>query len=251
MQISETDLLLVIDEPVQMNDRRRDTTNAHRNVMPPGSTLRFRVKEPNGRFGSSWSIKTAPNSSDVYLSHREGARWIKTSFHESGQWHFSVTAAGQGLAPEVPAYFGVITDHSEIAPGLLHAMRITVARDELRPAWSEAVSSRDVTDIPTDRNFDAINLDIFLRNPGTPDALFEHAHVVGQLQTLDQGSVIVVARPMDFELPLRVALAPEIHEAISGARASGWDGTTTSRLIIIGHDQGEYLRQIEIALDPD
>ena len=92
----------------------------------------------------------------------------QTSFHESGQWHFAVTAAGQARAPEVPAYLGVITDHCEIAPGLLDAMRITVARDELRPAWSEAMSSREVFDIPTDTAFEAINL-IFPPESGCPE----------------------------------------------------------------------------------
>jgi len=80
-----------------------------REALPAASTVRFRVQHPDGRSGSSWSVETAKNHGDVYLCHREGARWIKTSLHESGQWQFAVTEEGQRLSPEVPPYLGVIT----------------------------------------------------------------------------------------------------------------------------------------------
>ena len=89
-------------------------------ALPAGSTVRFRVRGGSERFGSSWSITSARHSGDVYLSHREGARWIKTSFHESGQWHYAVTEAGLSLDPDVPAYLGVVKEHCEIAPDWLH-----------------------------------------------------------------------------------------------------------------------------------
>jgi hypothetical protein len=131
-------------------------------ALPPGSTVRFRVRDAEGRSGSSWSITSAPHSGDVYLAHREGARWVKTSFHEPGQWHYAVTEAGQSVEAGAPAYLGVVTEHKEIAPDWLHAARITVDRAELRSEWIEQVRNRYVVDIPTDAEFEAVSIDLLL-----------------------------------------------------------------------------------------
>jgi hypothetical protein len=219
-------------------------------ALPAGSTVRFRVRDSDEKSGSSWSIETARHSGDVYLSHREGARWVKTSFHESGQWHYAVTAAGQSPGPDVPAYLGVITEHGEIGPGWLHAMRITVDRAELRSEWVEQVRDRQVVDVPADASFDAVSIDVLLGAAGAATIRIDHAFLVGELARGDDGSAVIVARQMNIDAPVRVALAPQIHEATEGLRAYGWDGTTASRLVIFGGDTDGYLRQVEIAVDP-
>ena len=218
--------------------------------MPAGSTVRFRVRDADDRSGSSWSIETARHSGDVYLSHREGGRWLKTSFHESGQWHYAVTEAGQSLEPDVQAYLGVIKEHGEIGPGWLHAMRITVDCAELRSEWVEQVRDRQVVDVPADASFDAVSIDVLLGAAGAATIRIDHAFLVGELTRGDGGSAVVVARPMNIDVPVRVALAPQIHEATEGLHAYGWDGSTATRLVIFGGDADGYLRQVEIAVDP-
>ena len=220
-------------------------------ALPAGSTVRFRVRDGDGRFGSSWSIETARHSGDVYLSHREGARWVKTSFHESGQWHYAVTEAGRSLDPDVPAYLGVIKEHGEIAPGWLHAVRITVDRAELRAGWVEQVRDRQVVDIPADALCDAVSIDVLLSAAGAATIRLDHAFLVGKLARGDGGSAIVIARPMNIDAPVRVALRPQIWEATKGLRTYGWDGATASRLVIFGGDSDGYLRQVEVAVDPE
>jgi hypothetical protein len=220
-------------------------------ALPAGSTVRFRVRDTDERSGSSWSIETARHSGDVYLAHREGARWVKTSFHESGQWHYSVTQAGLSLDPDVPAYLGVIKEHSEIAPGWLHATRITVDRAELRAEWIEQVRDRRVVDVLADTSFDAVSIDVLLGAAGAATIRIDHAFLVGDLARGDDGSAVVVARPMNIDAPVRVALAPQVHEATESLRAYGWDGSTASRLVIFGGDADGYLRQVEVAVDPE
>ncbi len=220
-------------------------------ALPAGSTVRFRVRDADERSGSSWSIESARHSGDVYLCHREGARWVKTSFHESGQWHYAVAEAGLSLDRDVPAYLGVINEHGEIAPGWLHAMRITVDRAELRADWIEKVRGRQVIDIPADASFDAVSVDVLLGAAGAPSIGIDHAFLVGELARSDGGSAIVIARPMDIDAPVRVALSRQIREATEGLRAHGWDGSTASRLVIFGGDADGYLRQVEVAVDPE
>jgi hypothetical protein len=187
----------------------------------------------------------------VYLSHREGARWVKTSFHESGQWHYAVTKAGLSLDPDVPAYLGVIREHGEIAPGWLHAMRITVDRAELRAGWIEQVRDRQVVDIPADASFDAVSIDVLLGAAGAATIRVDDSFLVGELARSDGGSAVVIARPMDIDAPVRVALALQIHESREGLRTHGWNGSTASRLVIFGGDADGYLRQVEVAVDPE
>ena len=220
-------------------------------ALPAGSTVRFRVRDGDERSGSSWSIETALYSGDVYLSHREGARWVKTSFHESGQWHYSVTEAGLSLDPDVPAYLGVIKEHGEIAPGWLLAMRITVGRAELRAEWIEQVRDRQVVDIPADASFDAVSIDVLLGAAGAATIRIDHAFLVGELARSDGGSAVVIARPMNIDAPVRVDLARQIREVTEGLHAHGWDGSTASRLVIFGGDADGHLRQVEVAVDPE
>ena len=202
--------------------------------LPAGSTVRFRVRDADGRSGSSWSVRTAAHSGDVYVSHREGGRWVHTSFHESGQWHYTVTSEGQALDPGSPPYLGVITEHAEIAPGWLHAMRITVARDELRSGWVERVRERPVVEVPADTGFDAVSIDVLLGATGAaPIRVDEHAFLIAELARGDGGSVVVIAVPTDLDVPVRVALAPLIREAVARSTPTelpgdGWRLVTAS-----------------------
>jgi len=185
------------------------------------------------------------------LFHREGARWVKTSFHKSGQWHYTVTEVGQSPAPDVPGCLGVIKEHGEICPGWLHAMRITVDRAELRSEWVEQVRDRRVIDVPPDAAFDAVSIDVLLGAAGAATIRIDPPFLVGELARGDGGSAVVLARPTSIDVPVRAALAPQIREAIKGLRAHGWDGSTAGRLVIFGGDGYGYLRQVEIAVDPD
>lgn len=218
--------------------------------LPPGSVIRWRVHDATGGAGSSWSAQTARNAGDVYVFHREGARWLKTSFHESGQWHFAITREGQELNPDVPPYMGVLKNREEIAAGWTHAMRITVARSELRQGYVEAAQPRPLIEVPVHPDFEAVAVDLFLGAASAAPIQIENGFLIAQLRRGDGGLAVVVARPMNLEAPLHVSLAGQIAQARDGMRTTGWDGSTPTRLVIIGADQS-FLRQIEIAADPD
>jgi hypothetical protein len=219
-------------------------------LLPPGSTVRFRVRDPDGRTGSSWSAQTARNAGDVYVCHREGARWIKTSFHQSGRWRYAVTQAGRALVPGAPGYIGVINNHREIAAGWVHALRITVSVDELRSGWVERTRPRNLVEIPADVAFDSVAIDILLADDSAVALQVDHAFPVAQMARADGGLVAVLARPMDLDAPVRMVLAPQIVEALQGMRAHGWDGSAC-RFVVFGSDDEGYLRQIEVAAGPD
>jgi hypothetical protein len=145
----------------------------------------------------------------------------------------------------------VVNEHAEFAPGWLHAMRITVAHDELRSGWTEGVAERQVVEVPADTGFDAVSIDVLLGAVGAGPIRIERALPVAELARGDRGIVIVIARLTNLDAPVRIALAHLIPEAVDGVRARGWDGSTAIRFVIFGGGADGYLQQIEIALDPD
>lgn len=224
--------------------------NASMTPLPPGSVVRFRVVD-DGRYGSSWSVQTAQATGDVYVAHREGGRWIHTSLHHDGRWHFAVTAAGQAPLPGSPRYLGVSTEHEEFAPGWLHAMRITVAKTELRSGWREAAKQRQLVEVPLPLDFQAVSLDVLLGTSAAAPIRIDSAFLVSNLLRGDGGTAAIVARPTHLDAPVHEAFAPQIAVAVAELRQHGWDGRTTTRLVIFGGDDDAYLREVEVAVDPD
>lgn len=145
---------------------------------------------------------------------------------------------------------GVLNDHDEIAPGWVHAMRITVAVSELRKGYVEAVKPRGMIDVPVPPDVDAVVIDVLLGAADTGALRIDSAFTVAKLARADGGSAAVIARPMALEAPLHLALTQQIAEARQGIGRFGWDGSTPTRMVIFGQDEG-YLRQVEIAVDPD
>lgn len=203
------------------------------------------------RHGSSWSVQTATATGDVYVSHRDGGRWVHTSLHHDGRWHFAVSSAGQRLDPTVPRYLGVSIDHDEGAPGWLHAVRITVAARELRSGWHEASKARALVDVPIKGGFEAVSVDVLLGIPSAPRIRFDHAFLIANMSRGDGGTAAIVARPTQLDVPVHEALRAQIAEAIEGLRELGWDGTSGTRIVVFGGDADGYLREVEVAVDPD
>jgi hypothetical protein len=130
-------------------------------------------------------------------------------------------------------------------------MRITVACDELRAGWTEHTRDRQVVDVPADAAFDAVSIDVLFGVARAAALQVDHAFLVGEMACGDGGPAVTVARARDLDVPVRLVLAPQIAEALEGIRTHGWDGSTASRLVIFGGDGDSYLRQVEIAADPD
>lgn len=186
-----------------------------------------------------------------YVAHREGGRWIHTSLHHDGRWHFAMTPAGQTPVPDSPRYLGVSTEHDKIAPGWLHAMRITVAATELRRGWLEAAKQRQLVEVPVPPGFAAVSIDVLLGASAAAPIRIDRAFLVGNLLRGDGGTAAIVARPTHLDAPAHEALEPQIAVAVGELRAYGWEGRTSTRLVIFGGDGEGYLREVEVAVDPD
>ena len=221
--------------------------------MPAGEQLRFRVADDQGRFGSSWTVRTSRSNGDVVVSHREAGGWVHATFHAGppGEWHFALTPSGSERPPDEPRYMGVLRNPDEVAPGWQHAMRISVPTDELRANWVERAAVRPLVSIRPWDAFDAASIDILLGCPIRSDLLITPSVPIGEIERGDGGTVAVVARPERVAEPLRTVRANEVAQSVAGIRAAGWPFTETSRFVLFGvHDDG-YLTQVELALDPD
>jgi hypothetical protein len=220
---------------------------------PAGEQVRFRVADDQGRFGSSWTARSSRSSGDVVVSHREAGGWVHATFHAGmpGEWHFALTPSGDEQPPDEPRYVGVLRNPGEVAPGWLHAMRISIPTDELRANWVERAAVRPLITVRPWDAFDAVSIDIFLGGRTRSDLLVTASFPSGEIERGDGGTVAVVARPERVAEPLRPVRTEEVAGAVAGIRAAGWAGNETTRFVLFGvHDDG-YLTQVELALDPD
>jgi hypothetical protein len=127
---------------------------------------------------------------------------------------------GKSWFPALPGYLGVSIDHDEIAPGWLHAMRLTVAASELRSGWSEAAKQRPMVEVPMSSGFEAVVIDVLL-GTSTPALIrLDRAFLVANMGRGDGGTAVIVARPTRLDAPVHEALAPEIAEAVDELRRS-------------------------------
>jgi hypothetical protein len=140
---------------------------------PAGEQLRFRVADDEGRFGSSWTVRSSRSSGDVVISHREAGGWVHATFHAGppGEWHFALTPSGDERPPDEPRYVGVLRNPREVALGWNHAMRICVPTDELRANWVERAAVRPLVTVRPSDDFEAVSIDIFLGGEARSDLL--------------------------------------------------------------------------------
>ena len=218
--------------------------------MPPGSTVRYQVQHPELGCGSSWSARTHPSTGDVYVAHREAGRWIKSSFHESGQWHYGLGAAAIGEDETVKRYLCVTHEHREVSPGWVHAHQVAVPRSELRH-YDESVRNRSVIPVVIPWGYDALALNLYIGEPGYQIALRldPHTRVIADLERGDGGRALIFKQPMTLERPVAQIFASEIAEARGGIVANGWDGRPT-RIAIFGMaDPLGPHNEVEVAID--
>jgi hypothetical protein len=219
--------------------------------LPAGQQVRFQVRDHDLGRGSSWTVQTHRTKGDVYVLYREGARWIKSSFHESGQWHYSVMPDGQAmLAEDVPAYLGVTHERPKIAPGWSHAMRITVAKSELRRDWTESVKDKQVVAVPPHPNANAVSIDLLLQEHQHTRLSMYDSLLIARMARGAGGEAWVLARPHTLTRPVGTRLAVEIAQARRDLQVQGWDMQTPTRIVIIGMDPEEgYQHSVEVAID--
>src|ERR1700722_9754831 len=88
-------------------------------ARPAGEELRFRVADVQGRFGSSWTVRSSRSTGDVVVSHREAGGWVHATFHagQPGEWHFALTRSGDERPPDERLYLGVLRNPGEPTSG--------------------------------------------------------------------------------------------------------------------------------------
>lgn len=220
--------------------------------LRPGAKLRFYVGTEDGRRGSSWTVETGRTTDDVYLFHREGGRWVKSSFHASGQWHHSVMPAGrERLGAGQSPYLGVTHERAPIADGWFHASRITVDLAELRVGVEAGRALKGAVCVPPRPGFPAVCVDLYVAESEHARIQVDDAFLVGVLDRVNGGQACVIARGMGLEEPVREKLRDDVEHARGHLKTQGWDGVSPTRIVVYGNDpDGGFHREIELAIDP-
>lgn len=136
--------------------------------------LRFGIHDAAGYQAATWKLwTTGGGKSEVYLTCRELLGTIKTSFHESGQWH---TAYPQNVFEKlvegaIPTfkdrYFEKWSRLFNIAPGITLAFRIVTPWSAVNTPVKED-KSESITWLPNAPESKATEIDILITKPTTP-----------------------------------------------------------------------------------
>jgi hypothetical protein len=98
-------------------------------------TLRFAVRDADGRLSGTWRIWA--NKNDVYVTMKQVANDFKISLHESGSWQLGLTSTtqqelqGAGRWTYDSRHSTIWPRPSEIIEGLTSAFRILISTSEL------------------------------------------------------------------------------------------------------------------------
>ncbi|HUW77512.1 MAG TPA: hypothetical protein VMV52_02030 [Candidatus Nanopelagicaceae bacterium] len=154
---------------------------------------KFRVHGAQHAFGSIWKVQTSTKAGDVYVRDSEGGEWIRSSFHDSEQWHYGVSKSGLEIAKKgTSRYLEVTKTRPEFGVGWTHALRVTVAKSELRFVEGRCNEPTDLIGVPTHPDYDAVCMDMFLGEPDAGHIRIELGVPIAELTRGDGGQVILV-----------------------------------------------------------
>jgi hypothetical protein len=177
--------------------------------------IRFAVGSPNGPRGSIWRLWAKRN--DVYIAARDLGRDFKASLHEFGGWREGLTAehaAKWGVPGGQDRAVKLWQRHSEFAPGMTLAFRISVPWSEVTPAPPLADEKRPIVWIPPPpvgaiTAFTVLYLAPWVPVTGWPGQRSMGTQLVGQVPLANGETVWVVVR----EEPLQPRMQAELDKA--------------------------------------
>ena len=138
-------------------------------------SLRFGIHDSAGRRAATWKLWTdaGKGRSEVYLANRSLGGFLKTSLHESGEWH---TAYWQSVFEEhvkgtspthKDRYIEKWPRPPEISPGFTLAFRIVTPWSAVTNAI-EGSNLKEIIWLPNAPESKATEIDILMSKPTTP-----------------------------------------------------------------------------------
>lgn len=218
-------------------------------VLEPGQTFCYQVSDPELGCGSLWSINTVQAKGDVYIRTRDGGTWIHSSFHHSGQWHYSLSKEAVSRNPGDEPHFAIRHEHANLASGWEHAHRVTVNRNELRH-HQELAAECQVSLVRVPPGSDAVVVDVFLRAPNASGLLeFDSSdQLIAVMKRGDGGFVLILALPSELSAVPAIWRSQKIDGVKKELKEQGWDGKST-RIVVFGLEEVGFHHEIEIAID--
>ena len=137
-------------------------------------SIRFGITDGSGRRAATWKcwIPTGVGRSDVYLSCRELGYALKTSLHQSGNWHFAFLSQffGGNLDTSLDKLDGRFIKQwprpRQIAPGVTLAFRIVTPHSAVSIPFDVSLY-KSIAWIPAPPDNRAVEIDIIFTAPDT------------------------------------------------------------------------------------
>lgn len=167
--------------------------------LPPGSTLRLRVEDPQrGVESSTWNFIGSKRYGDLYVSSRDMMGDLKLSVHESGITRMAWTEAGatSRMAPEADRALSKWTAVQSLSEGWALVMRLSIPDSALSPTLPPLPGRRrkPTISLPPAGPGQTIEVRALLGRPGSGEIIVEgHVFEVGRMLLGDGSRVLVTA----------------------------------------------------------
>jgi hypothetical protein len=214
-------------------------------ALPPGSKIRFQALDPNLGSGHVWEIKTKTETGDIYVETKSAGKWIHISYHQSGEWHYTLDWQARLRTPESDRHFGVTFSRDDVISGYKHALRIAVLTNDLM-AYGVTPDVDNIIKVPFKPGVEGICMDMFISESNAPVIRIEDAFLIAKMEMGDGKTAYIFARPYRLLDTPQSAFPEIIRAAQEDVSASNRNGDQTS--IVIGcapEDTVGYMMQIE------
>lgn len=165
-------------------------------VTGPGHGFKFAVALPTGLHSGVWEVGVRKKTRDAFLSIAGLTKHIKVSFHESGEWQFSMAwdTARHFVQRNSDRHMYKWSRPAPFAPGLTRGFYITVPRTEMR---DDGVLPEDVRKAPDPGSNYWVSIDLLFADGRTPVNLSypRGCFELGTLKFYDDSELRLVARP--------------------------------------------------------
>lgn len=210
--------------------------------MPPGGSLRFAVRGPEGTFSLSYKVTSSKNSADFYPAGRHARGIEKVSFHASGSWSHSIPSERESTVQRnfESRHMDIWTEPDAFFEGWRRAYFICTPRTELREGHGKYLH-RDTVVVPDPGAGNWAIINLFVARDVTAQLPLRNYYEIGRLKLVDDSTVVLVGHTFRPNAPTSRYLAAQRDAMMD-------DIVTDAQLREVYENHPEFFSSINIHL---
>lgn len=214
-----------------------------KNLLPPGTCIKFQARLNESQHGYSWKVNTHKTKSDIYVENSYAKDPIHISHHASGRWHIAFPDESKEGGKKV--YRAVSNDRAEIVPGWQHASRIVIFKADAVLCEEDDTAIQ----VPFHSESSGICIDIYLGEANAINIQISNGFLIAEMLLADDRLAVIFARPYESDTSPQEAFSEIVNNARIVLANNGWDGSMTSIVVLCDSDEKfGFIQQVEMRI---